>query len=432
MQTVTDPNSAGSAVLATSGAGELERLRFVLRHVTAWTQWWTNYEDVNLRNRTLRVHQTVQTATNTKSMLYAETTGSGTGTRFHAVAFGFVNQGVHHETALLRYHVNTTTIALLLSLGGDLHLGGTLMLGAPGAASHAAIFLGAHTNTGFFWPANDALAITIKGGTAGGGELVRFHTGGLMAAVNGSYDVGTGAGSRFRHLHLTGDMTAGGHSVWSGSELPPAGTVRYFGPAGSASGLTWNVATDGAHDWTENNVQRMRLISGILAIGTTTTTGATVGDIVLTNNAGELKFVNNLGTSTLSALNSNASDQLVSVMIRDNTTASAANVFVDATTGALLRSTSVRGAKLNLVPLSLAEAQKLWRVQANTFTDRTLGVPLAGFVADEVEAAGLDRLLERDGAGIGVGVRYGMVSAYLLELLRDHEHRLADIEQRRN
>lgn len=266
MNTTTNPNSAGSASLATTGAGELERLRFVLGHLTAWTQWWTHYEDLNFRDRMVRNHLLVVTATNTRSMARGEMTGAGEGVRFHAVAYGFVNQGVHHETALLRYHVNTTTMALLLSLGGDLHLGGTLKLGSPGAASHAALFLGAHTNTGLFWPANDALSVTIKGGTTGGGELVRFHTGGLMAGVNASYDIGTGSGSRFRHLHLTGSLVLN-TSVTAGSGLGDIITRSTAGLRGvnTAGDSTLSIARIDANNfaqlggatWAESNAPKI-------------------------------------------------------------------------------------------------------------------------------------------------------------------------------
>ena len=213
MNTTTDPNSAGSASLPTSLTGELQRLRHVLDHTMGWTQWWTHYEDINFADRAVRNHLLVSTAANTRSIARGEMTGSGTATRFHAVAWGFVNQGVHHETALLRYHQNVTTQVLMLGLGGHLHLGGTLRLGSPGAVTHAALFLGEHTNTGLYWPLHDALAVTIKGGTNNGGEVVRFHTGGLMAGVDGSYDLGTISGSRFRGLHLTSTLYIGNGAV---------------------------------------------------------------------------------------------------------------------------------------------------------------------------------------------------------------------------
>ena len=183
MAVTTDPNSAGNASLATDGAGELARLRYVVQHTLGFTNWWRHYQDVNFADRALRNHLTVSTASNTRSVFSGQMTGSGTDTRFHAFALGFTNQGVHHETALMRVHVNTTTMALVLGLGGDLHLGGTLRLGSPGAASHAALFLGTHTNSGLFWPANDAVGVTIKGT-----EVARFHATGLH--VSGTLSLG--------------------------------------------------------------------------------------------------------------------------------------------------------------------------------------------------------------------------------------------------
>lgn len=236
MNLATNPNSAGSQSAATALSDELERLRFMWEHVAGFTNWWRHYQDLNFADRMVRNHLLVSTAANTRSIVRGQMTGTGETTRFHAVAFGFGNQGVHHETALMQFHVNTTTMALLLSLGGNLHIGGVLQVGAPGAASHAAIFMGAHSNTGFFWPANDAIGITIKGGTNNGGEVVRFHTGGVMAGVDNSYDIGTGAGSRFRHLHLAGAITAGGGFLFGAGT---AGAPSVTTTANTNTGFFW-------------------------------------------------------------------------------------------------------------------------------------------------------------------------------------------------
>lgn len=40
MQTNTDPGEIGSEVLATTQAGEFERLRFLLKEITGKTQWY--------------------------------------------------------------------------------------------------------------------------------------------------------------------------------------------------------------------------------------------------------------------------------------------------------------------------------------------------------------------------------------------------------
>ena len=42
MQTTTNPGENGSESLATTMAGELERLRFILAELTAGTQWYSS------------------------------------------------------------------------------------------------------------------------------------------------------------------------------------------------------------------------------------------------------------------------------------------------------------------------------------------------------------------------------------------------------
>lgn len=48
MRTTTDPFPSGTESLATTGAGELERLRFVLQKLTGWSQWYAYADSVSL------------------------------------------------------------------------------------------------------------------------------------------------------------------------------------------------------------------------------------------------------------------------------------------------------------------------------------------------------------------------------------------------
>lgn len=44
MQTTTDPYPSSAASLATSTAGELERIRYILKQITGWSQWYAHTE----------------------------------------------------------------------------------------------------------------------------------------------------------------------------------------------------------------------------------------------------------------------------------------------------------------------------------------------------------------------------------------------------
>ena len=52
MGTTTDPYPSGSPSLATTGQGELERLRFVLKKITGWSQWYAHTESFTLSGDT--------------------------------------------------------------------------------------------------------------------------------------------------------------------------------------------------------------------------------------------------------------------------------------------------------------------------------------------------------------------------------------------
>ena len=132
MNTTTNPNSAGSASLPTTGQGEIERLRHVEKHTFSRSQWWTHYEDADFAERAVRMHYGVITSGTPKTPFRIQASGSGDA-RLHIAVIGFTNQGVHHETALLRVHADNVT-RFMVPLGGDVQIGSSLRLGTRGAA----------------------------------------------------------------------------------------------------------------------------------------------------------------------------------------------------------------------------------------------------------------------------------------------------------
>lgn len=205
MNTATDPNSAGSASLATTLAGELERLRFTLRHVHNWTQWWSHYEDVNFRERTIRNH--LGLLTGYKELFRSEAHLSSASTRFHLLTVGlteYVPGAAHPESVLALFHVNTT-VRFKVGIGGDIHVGNTLGIHAGGLSHAPALFNLQFPRTGLFWPARDHLGVTLDNA-----EIARFHGGGLMLANH--------AAAALRH--------AGGSSHVAGLSLGPGSDVQ--------------------------------------------------------------------------------------------------------------------------------------------------------------------------------------------------------------
>lgn len=223
MNTTADPNSSGSASLATTGAGEIQRLRHIPKHVFGWTQWWTHYEDINFAHRGVRNH--LGMLTGFQPLWRGEGTLSSASTRFHVLGFSVEAPAAHHESVFLNLHVSGGTV-FKVGLYGDVHVGGTLGVRA-GTVEHPALFhIGAST-TGLSFPASGHLAAS-----SGGTEIYRMHANGLFAGVDARHDVGHDSGSRFRNLHLAGGLTTWGHVAgsirpWSTS-AGNTGEVRYY------------------------------------------------------------------------------------------------------------------------------------------------------------------------------------------------------------
>ena len=174
METETDPNSAGSVSLATTGAGELERLRYVIRHAYAWTSFWTHYQDVNFRHRTLRNHMT--TLTSYKELFRSEAHLAASSVRFHLMSVsipGYYAGTAHPESAFLLFHVDTA-VRFMVGIGGDVHVGSTLGFHVGGSARNPSLWATRFHATGVYFPAENHLAVTV-----GGDAPYRFHSAGF-------------------------------------------------------------------------------------------------------------------------------------------------------------------------------------------------------------------------------------------------------------
>ena len=129
MQTTVSPYSAGSVSLATTLAGEIHRLRFVLANALGWTDWYLRDSNIDFNH----------TATGIQ--------GSGLGRHVTAVA---------------------------------LHTWSGFRQGAPRPAQYPAITSVADHWTGIAWPAVGHMSVVIGDGNANGGvqggiEAYRFH-----------------------------------------------------------------------------------------------------------------------------------------------------------------------------------------------------------------------------------------------------------------
>lgn len=173
-----------------------------------WTQWWRHYEDINFGHRAVRMHYGVVTDWNYMWQGRAHYWG-GT-VRQHMVAYSIPAYSVgtaHPESVMFLLHVGaadvpgswgsfaTPSVRFQVGIGGDVHVGNTLMVHAAGTATHAAIFRAASPATGISWPLANHLSISsinIAGGATGAespAEVARFHLGGIFLAR--SHVIGT-------------------------------------------------------------------------------------------------------------------------------------------------------------------------------------------------------------------------------------------------
>lgn len=190
MQSATDPYASKTESLATTGAGELERLRYALREALGWTQWYTHTENIDFTKRGSIVD------------------GSGLGR--HVTAIGY-----HSWSGSIRFPAITSVQS--------------------------------HT-TGIFWPAAHHMAISVDRAVDAdktGTELVRFHAAGVVfhhtAAI--MFRHSTGGMNADQYGHITAISVSRGLVSMAGNEAAHRDTLL-FGHAGTVMNL---VGYGGSH-----------------------------------------------------------------------------------------------------------------------------------------------------------------------------------------
>lgn len=183
MQTTTDPYASQTESLATSGAGEIQRLRFTIGRMFGLTYWYRHDENVNFAH--------AGGGTNVQ--------GSGTGR--HVTAVGYHSWG--------------------------------------GSQRFPAITGGYRHTTGLWWPAAHHFAISVdpaNDADKAGVEMVRVHAGGVILHHT--------AALRFRHSlgnspstgHITAIQVSRGLASAAGNEAAGRDTLL-FGHSGAVMNL---------------------------------------------------------------------------------------------------------------------------------------------------------------------------------------------------
>lgn len=121
----------------------------------------------------------------------------------------------------------------------------------------------------------------------------------------------------------------------------------------------------------------------------------------------------------------------VLILVPNETTTNAANARIDIVTGHLQFVTSTANSKLDIEPL-VVDADALLTIEPKTWIDRGAAergeaTPrVAGFVVDELAAAGLEPLVDRNADHEAVGLQYERMSAYHHKVLQRHHAELAE------
>lgn len=214
-RSTVDPYPGSVASLPTSLAGELERIRYILKTITGWTQWYTHTEG---GGSALWVATTGDTMTGALTINMAAATGyamfqnsgteigrflsSGTSMIVRPGALGdliFQNQG---GTELVR-----------MANGGLVTITTALALGATPAASGSARF---SNNTAVAWRnAANTADVTLKVNASDNFEFDNH----LKPAGDNGFDIGGAGTQRWRTIFL-------GTSVEVGTNPASAGAVR--------------------------------------------------------------------------------------------------------------------------------------------------------------------------------------------------------------
>jgi len=207
---------------------------------------------------------------------------------------------------------------------------------------------------------------------------------------------------------ITGSMNIITGSV-SGDEYVPTGSLNMSSDVTSIFGVTRVDIGDGTDLYARFSSAS---ILGTVSLGAHTSTTLTInGD--LSTNIVAIKTI--LGSEVITALGNGTVNLPVTA---STTTASAANLRIDATTGALARSTSSARYKENILPYT----RGLTTVSAMapvTFNGIGESITRAGFIAEDFDALGLTEFVNYNAEGQPDSIDYPNITALLVKSIQE-------------
>jgi hypothetical protein len=196
----------------------------------------------------------------------------------------------------------------------------------------------------------------------------------------------------------------------SGDEYFPTGTLNIASDIVTIGGVTSVDIGDGT-DLRARFTNKVLL--GDVDLGFETSTTLTVNGILGDTNVMALKTV--LGSGIITALNNGTVNLPVTA---STTTASAANLFINSSTGALARSTSSARYKENILPYTrgLTTVSAMNPVSFNGIGE---SVTRAGFIAEDFDTLGLTEFVNYTAEGQPDSIDYPNLTALLVKAVQE-------------
>jgi hypothetical protein len=196
----------------------------------------------------------------------------------------------------------------------------------------------------------------------------------------------------------------------SGDEYIPTGSLTMSSDVTTIFGTTRVDIGDGTDSWARF---ASASILGAVSLGAHTSTTVTVNGSLGDTNVLAVKTI--LGSEIITALGTGTVNLPITA---STTTASAANLRIDATTGALARSTSSARYKENILPYTrgLTTVSALAPV---TFNGIGESLTRAGFIAEDFDALGLTEFVNYNAEGQPDSIDYPNLTALLVKAVQE-------------
>lgn len=309
----------------------------------------------------------------------------------------------------------------------------------------------------------------------------------IVPSVDSTYDLGTaslafqngvintissGSGDQLRLFSATGDIETNDNIV------PNATGLRTLGNSSLAFLQIWSRLLDSDAALAVESTTTLNVTAGTsLGLSSTgssniTLTAGTTGEIILASDAWpNANNANDLGSSalnfsevharnliaagTMNIETTTASDIVIStngverfkfpgsgnnvtsIAIRDNTTASAANIRIDPTSGVMQRSTSAAKYKTDIQDLVKFDADAVLGLRPVKYKSLAQSdnpdTEHIGLIAEEVEAIApwlVEYFITDEGVKIPDSVQYERLSVLLLAIIKEQQDRLNNLESR--